>query len=74
MNKGFTMIELLVVIAGIILFSGLVYVWGNKTDENTSSEGSVACCQHVFVVSSEYNWWFNQYRTISRCAKCGIVM
>ena len=28
-------------------------------------------CNHEYVTVSEYNWWFKNYRTFSRCIKCG---
>ena len=71
MNKGMTLIEILIYIS--LVFTVVIGMYAlSETDSN--NELNYEACQHVFVVSSEYNWWFNQYRTISRCAKCGIVM
>lgn len=31
-------------------------------------------CQHEFVMSSKYNWFFRQYQIVSKCVKCGKVI
>ena len=31
-------------------------------------------CQHEFVTSSKYNWFFRQYQIVSKCIKCGKVI
>ncbi len=74
MNKGFTMLELLIYVALIFLVGSFMYgISTYKLDRSNLNVGD-ANCQHVFVVSSEYNWWLEQYRTVSRCAKCGMVI
>ena len=74
MNKGFKILELLIYVALIVIFCAGIYVIGKyKLDRSTLNIGDVNC-QHVFVVSSEYNWVLEQYRTVSRCAKCGMVI
>ena len=72
MNRGFSMIELLIYMAiGTILAMCMNGLYKLKTSELKSGD---ATCQHVFVISSEYDWWFEQYKTVSRCAKCGMVI
>lgn len=31
-------------------------------------------CEHDWVITSEYDWIFSQYRTVSKCSKCGKVI
>lgn len=31
-------------------------------------------CEHDWVTGSEYNFWTNSYRTVSKCSKCGKVV
>ncbi len=31
-------------------------------------------CEHEFVMSSRYNWFFKQYQIVSKCIKCGKVI
>ena len=65
MNKGLTMLELLIYTALVLIVGALIYRLGNTTNiENIN-------CEHEYVVSSKYDWLFEQYKTISKCAKCG---
>lgn len=71
MNKGMTLIEIFIYISLIfIVVIGMYALY----EMDSNNELNYESCQHVFVVSSEYNWWLQQYRTISRCAKCGVVI
>ena len=29
-------------------------------------------CEHEYVITSEFSWLSDSYRTISKCTKCGI--
>ena len=40
---------------------------------DNSVDNSVEC-EHDWVVSSEYSWYRNAYRIISKCSKCGKVV
>ena len=31
-------------------------------------------CEHEWVITSEYSFLFNSYRTVSKCSKCGKVI
>ena len=37
-------------------------------------DNSVENCEHDWVVASEYSWYRNAYRIISKCSKCGKVV
>ena len=37
-------------------------------------DNSVENCEHDWVITSEYSWYRGQYRTISKCSKCGKVV
>lgn len=37
-------------------------------------DNSVENCEHDWVVASEYSWYRNAYRVISKCSKCGKVV
>lgn len=39
-----------------------------------NSVESVDNCEHDWVITSEYSWYRGQYRTISKCSKCGKVV
>ena len=71
MNKGFTMLELLICVALVFVFGAFIYgISRYKLDKNELDMGN-ANCEHEYVISSKYDWWFEQYKTISRCTKCG---
>jgi Tfp pilus assembly protein PilV len=71
MNKGVTLIEILIYISLVFIVVVGMYA---LSEIDSNNELNYEACQHVFVVSSEYNWWLQQYRTISRCSKCGMVI
>ena len=65
MNKGLTMLELLIYTALVLIVGALIYGLDNAPNvENVD-------CEHEYVVSSKYNYLRGQYKTISKCAKCG---
>jgi len=71
MNKGFTMLELLIYTALAIVLGAFLYrVSSYKLDKNTLDVGN-ANCEHDYVITSKYDWLFEQYKTISKCTKCG---
>ena len=39
-----------------------------------NSVETVDNCEHDWVITSEYSWYRGQYRTISKCSKCGKVV
>lgn len=55
---------LAIVIVGILSISDIT----NTETPNTTVESS---CEHEFVVTSEYDWFWESYRTYSKCHKCG---
>ena len=65
MNKGLTMIELLIYTALVLIVGVLIYGLDNATNVEDIN------CEHEYVVSSRYDWLFEQYKTISKCTKCG---
>lgn len=71
MNKGMTLIELLIYI--LLVFIVVIGIYA-LSEMDSNNELNYGACQHVFVVFSEYNWCLQQYRTISRCSKCGMVI
>lgn len=65
MNKGLTMLELLIYTALVLIVGTIIYGLDNTANvENIN-------CEHEYVVSSKYNYLRGQYKTISKCAKCG---
>ena len=71
MNKRITLIDLLIWISLVFIVAIGTCVF---CEMDANDELNYEACQHVFVVTSEYNWWLQQYKTISRCAKCGMVI
>lgn len=53
----------------IIIFVITLTVLSNN---EVIAPGSTNTCDHEFVVSSEYDWWWRSYKTFSKCYKCGL--
>lgn len=48
-----------------------------ELDKVTVVENSVETvdnCEHDWVTASEYSWFRNAYRVVSKCSKCGKVV
>lgn len=71
MNKRIILIGLFIWISLVFIVAIGIYAF---CEVDSNDELNYEACQHVFVVTSEYNWWLQQYKTISRCAKCGMVI
>lgn len=46
----------------------------NKVTVDNSVETVENVCEHDWVLTSEYVWYRNQYRNVSKCSKCGKVV
>lgn len=58
----------------IILILVLIVLCGcTEVNENTTEERKIEVveCEHDWVITSKYDWFFSQYKTISKCSKCG---
>lgn len=53
-----------------IMIIGLVLLTGRMEEQKRLQEE----CKHDWTITSEYSFWTNSYRTISKCSKCGKVM
>lgn len=71
MNKGFTMLELLIWVAMVFVLGLCIYgIREYKLDKSALNVGNENC-QHEYVISSKYDCLLEQYKTISKCTKCG---
>ena len=59
---------LLVITTEIIL---LTNIEGRREATKQKETVTENICEHDWVITSEYSWFRNQYRTISKCSKCG---
>jgi hypothetical protein len=62
-----------------VLFAALIgfVAWGIFEHGNVdiyAYEELLEPCQHEYVMSSKYNWFFRQYQIVSKCTKCGKVI
>ena len=46
----------------------------NKVTVVETVDNSVENCEHDWVLTSEYVWYRNLYRNVSKCSKCGKVV
>mgnify|MGYP006334198495 CR=1 FL=1 len=69
-----TITVILVLLATSIIFISMTIDAYNKLDTVETVDNSVENCEHDWVVSSEYSWYRNAYRIISKCSKCGKVV
>lgn len=68
-------------VIGIIMFFLVIvaiFIIGSVTIENANTQDNVDIykaqpkqCEHEWVISSKYDFIFSQYKTISKCSKCG---
>ena len=63
----------------LVLFAALTgfIAWGIFEHGNVdiyAYEELMKPCEHEFVMSSRYNWFFKQYQIVSKCIKCGKVI
>lgn len=66
----------------VILFLAIIgfLVWGlfdaasDAQVDIYAYEELMKPCEHEFVMSSRYNWFFKQYQIVSKCIKCGKVI
>ena len=55
------------------LFNADTYVTVQIEPINSGEKIEVTC-EHEYVITSEYDWFHESYRTVSKCAKCGHVV
>lgn len=67
----------ILVIMIFLAFMGFLF-WGicnaSTTVDIYDYEALLKPCEHEFVMSSKYNWFFRQYQIVSKCIKCGKVI
>lgn len=80
-NKGISITGLVITIMVLLLIASLsilILVRANeftKTEKEGKQETNAQVnCEHDWVVTSQYSFWFNCYRTVSKCSKCGKVV
>ena len=61
------LILMLFVSIGLLVLTGCSCL-NTISENNQIVEPKV--CEHEWVITSEYDWIFSQYRTISKCSKC----
>jgi inner membrane protein involved in colicin E2 resistance len=68
-----TIITTILVVIPIMLILATIIEEKTKAaeQEKTTTEN---VCEHDWVITSEYSWIRGQYRTISKCSKCGTKM
>lgn len=54
----------------VIMIIVSVFVLTGCTDTNNTENK----CEHDWVVTSEYSFFTNSYKTVSKCSKCGQVI
>ena len=72
-----TITVILVLLATSIIFISMTIDAYNKLDAVETVDNSVdnsVECEHDWVTASEYSWYRNAYRIISKCSKCGKVV
>lgn len=74
MKKLKIFILLGIMILGVILLTGCTEGTYNSTEQNGIENQIIQECEHDWVVTSEYSWIFESYRTVSKCSKCGKVV
>ena len=53
-------ILLLIALVIAVIFTGILSI-----SESTAPVSENAVCEHKFVVTSEYDWWLQSYKTFS---------
>lgn len=72
MKKLKVIILILVLIGGMLLMTGCLKMTENI--ESTSQKEQITECDHDWVTVSEYSFWANSYKIVSKCSKCGKVV
>lgn len=63
--------KIIVIICIWIVFIVIVAaILSNKETYSPVTENTE--CEHEFVVTSKYDWWWRSYKTFSKCVKCGL--
>lgn len=80
-NKGISITGLVITIMVLLLIESLsililvrVNVFTKTEKEGKQETNAQVNCEHDWVITSEYSFWFNSYRTVSKCSKCGKVV
>ena len=69
-----TIIVLMIIaLVSVLLLMGSIKAFEIDKDNKQGSEIQESC-EHEWVITSEYSFWFNSYRTVSKCSKCGKVV
>lgn len=67
-----------IMIIGLLLLTGCMEADQNYIEEQKrlqeEQERIQEECQHDWTITSEYSFWTDSYRTISKCSKCGKVI
>ena len=73
-KKGITLVVLIVTIIVMIIIASVAIVgcMDIKIENiDTQTQEINHNCEHEWVITSEYDYMFGAFRTISKCAKCG---
>lgn len=55
----------------IVLVSIVIAINTNKTE---TASTKIENCEHDFVITSKYDFGRSNYKTISKCTKCGKIV
>ena len=77
MKQSFLTIIICVMMC-LIVVAMMFFVLGlhDRTVESVDKpvDKSEIVCEHDWVAGSQYSYWTNIYRTVSKCSKCGKVV
>ena len=80
-NKFLKILVIILTIMVLLLIASLSILILVRVNEFTKTEkegkqetNAQVNCEHDWVITSEYSFWFNCYRTVSKCSKCGKVV
>lgn len=74
MKQGFLTVIVCVMLC-LISVAFMFFVLGLYDRTVETVDNSVEnVCEHDWVTASEYSWFRNAYRVVSKCSKCGKVV
>ena len=76
MKEGFITICICVILC-VLGVGFMLFVLELNEQTITPVDNSVETvdnCEHDWVLTSEFDWWMQQYRNVSKCSRCGKVV
>ena len=70
----FTITGIILLVIMIIIFIAAMFNMSINESVAPVTNDVTTPCNHEFIVTSEYDWWWRSYRTFSKCVKCGLEM